>query len=138
VLSDHPSRAVHSPYSGRCSLILKALMEYLHALSPSATIVVKRGGDLFLDYVRLSRARVTICSASSYCLWPAIANRNGSAHFPLTSLAAGADSIELAPNLGAHFHWIEDPKIISNFKNVKPWTAIIDILRAELPVAKRD
>ncbi len=136
VLSDHPSRAAHSVYSGRCSLILKALMEYLQALSPSAIVVVKRGGDLFLDYVRLSRAKVTICSASSYCLWPAIANVNGSVHFPLTSLAAGADSIELAPDFGSHFHWIAEPKIISNFKNVRPWTAIIDILRADAPTPK--
>eukprot|EP01034_Spumella_vulgaris_P023203 gene23203-29399_t len=133
VLSDHPSRAAHSVYSGRCSLILKALMEYLQVLSPNAIIVVKRGGDLFLDYVRLSRAKVTICSASSYCLWPALSNVNGSVHFPLTSLAAGADSIELAPDFGSHFQWIAEPKIISNFKNVRPWTAIIDILRADVP-----
>lgn len=133
VLSDHPSRAVHSPYSGRCSLILQKLLEYLQARHPNAIILVKRGGDLFLDYVRLSKANVTICSASSFCLWPAIANNKAQVYFPLTQLAAGADSIELAPNFGSHFHWIEKPGIISNFKNVKPWTAIIDILTGKTP-----
>jgi hypothetical protein len=83
---------------------------------------------MFLDYARLAFANVTICSVSSYCLWPALANR-GQVHFPLSSLVAGADSMELAPNLAPNFHWIDEPKIISSFKNVRPWTAIIDILK---------
>lgn len=130
VLSDHPSRAVHSPYSSRCALILQNLFQYLTAKHPRATVLVKRGGDIFLDYVRLSRAGTTICSASSFCLWPAIANRQAQAvHFPLTQVAAGADSIDLAPKtFGAHFHWIERPGIISNFKNLRPWSAILDVL----------
>lgn len=133
VLSDHPSRAAHSPYSSRCGVILQHLMQYLQSRHPKATIVIKRGGDLFLDYVRLSRARVTICSASSFCLWPAIANVDAQVYFPLTQLAAGADSLELAPQFGAHFHWISEPKIISNFKHMRPWTAVIDVLTGKVP-----
>ena len=126
VLSDHPSRAVHSPYTNRCHLILQNLFEFLKEKYPAATVVVKRGGDLFLDYVRLGTANTTICSASSYCFWPAVSNP-GTSYFPLTNLIAGADSMELAPSFGPRFHWM-DEKIISNFKMVKPWTKIIDVL----------
>ncbi len=136
VLSDHPSRAVHSPYSGRCATILQTLFTYLSGKHPTATIVVKRGGDIFMDYVRLSRANVTICSASSFCLWPAIANTQAQVYFPLTMIAAGADSIQQAPKtFGPHFHWIEKPGIISNFKNMRPWTAVLDVLTGKTATA---
>ena len=131
VLSDHPSRAKHSPYSSRCQIILKSLFDYLVTHFPKATIVVKRGGDLFLDYARLTLANVTICSASSYCMWPALAN-TGQVHFPLTVIAAGADSIELAPNLTANFQWIVEPNIISDFRKLRPWNKIIDVLEGKM------
>lgn len=132
VLSDHPSRASHSPYSGRCGTILEHLFNYLKALRPLALIVVKRGGDLFLDQVRLGLANTTICSASSYCFWPALANK-GQAYFPITPLIAGADNPALAPNFGPNFHWIEAPAIISNLKHYRPWTKILDVLMGKIP-----
>lgn len=134
VLSDHPSRAPHSPYTSRCQTILKALFDYLKENFPQATIVVKRGGDLFLDYARFARAKTTICSASSYCLWPALANAAGVVHFPLTAVVAGADSIELAPKLAINFKWIEKPLIISDFRKYRPWDSVIDVLRGLKPV----
>ena len=135
VLSDHPTRAKHSPYSSRCQIILKSLFDYLVVHYPRATIVVKRGGDLFLDYARLTLANVTICSASSFCMWPALAN-TGQVHFPLTVIAAGADSIELAPNLTTNFQWIVEPKIISDFRKLRPWNKIIDILEGKMEMVE--
>jgi hypothetical protein len=70
---------------------LKALFEYLQSNFPKATIVVKRGGDLFLDYARLAFANTTICSASSYCFWASLAN-NGTVHFPVTTVIAGKNA----------------------------------------------
>ena len=131
VLSDHPSRASHSPYSGRCQLILQNLFEFIKEKFPSSTIVVKRGGDLFLDYARLAFSKVTICSASTYCFWPAIANE-GQSYFPVSSLIAGADSLQLAPDFGPKFHWIDEPKIISDFRKLRPWTLIIDVLKGNM------
>jgi len=160
VLSDHPTRAAHSPYSGRCQVILKGLFDYLLGHFPNATIVVKRGGDVFLDYARFAFSKVTICSASSYCLCkflyfspdfqsgnfnvslifnlaavvgPALANK-GTVHFPLSSLIAGADTMELAPQLAPNFHWIDKPGIISNFKNIRPWTKVVPILAGLEPL----
>jgi hypothetical protein len=132
VLSDHPSRAIHSPYSGRCQTILLSLFEYLQKHFPKAIIVVKRGGDLFLDQVRLAFSNTTICSASSYCFWPGLANQ-GVTYFPVSSLIAGADTIELAPDFGPNFKWIDKPGIISNMKHFRPWTAVLDVLTGKTP-----
>ena len=104
VLSDHPSRQAQAVYSSRCQTILEALFEYLKKNFPDSTIVIKRGGDLFLDYARLTLSNVTICSASTYCLWPALAHE-GVVHFPLTSLVVNADNIQLAAPMPSNFKW---------------------------------
>jgi hypothetical protein len=135
VLSDHPTRAPHSPYTSRCKLILEKLLEYLKEKFPNSVIVVKRGGDLFLDMIRLANAKVTICSTSTYCFWPALTS-DGNAYFPVTSLIAGADNLQLAPDFGKHFHWFDQPQIISSFKGIRPWTGIIDILMGKADAPK--
>lgn len=135
VLSDHPSRAVHSPYSGRCQVILHHLFEYLKLHFPQATIAVKRGGDMFLDYVRLAFANTTICSASTYCFWPALANTEGHVHFPLSGVIAGADTLQQAPDFGSRFHWISDAQVISDFRKYRPWTNVLDVLEGKDPAS---
>ena len=127
VLSDHPSRATHSPYSNRCQTILQHLFDFLKKHWPQSTIVIKRGGDMFLDYARLAFANTTICSASTYCFWPAIASL-GQVHFPLSGVIAGADTIDQAPDFGPRFHWIVEPKVLSDFRKFRPWTNAIDAL----------
>jgi len=132
VLSDHPSRAVHSPYTSRCHVILQHLFSYLRKHFQHSTIVIKRGGDIFLDYARLGTANTTICSVSSFCFWPAVSNP-GTSYFPLTNLIAGAHMNTTAPNFGSNFHWIDEP-IISNMKKFRPWTQIIDVLTGKSPM----
>lgn len=135
VLSDHPSRAMHSPYTNRCKIILEKLFEYLTVKYPSSTIVVKRGGDLFLDFSRFALAKITICSASTFCFWSGLSS-NGETYFPITPLIANADNMQLAPYFHAHFHWIEKPEIISSFKPFRPWTAVLDVLTGKVPPPK--
>ena len=130
VMSDHPTRNLQATYSGRCQTILGALFEYLKKSFPHATIVVKRGGDIFLDVARFSLAKVLICSASTYCVWPAFANE-GVAHFPLTSLIAGADNMKLAPDFGPKFRWIQKPLLISDLRRFRPWDAVIPWLEKD-------
>jgi hypothetical protein len=127
VLSDHPGRSKHSPYAPKCQLIISSLFEYLTTNFPQAVVVIKRGGDMFLDYARLAFAKTTICSASTYCLWPAIAS-DGDVHFPMTYLIAGVDNKDLVVNLTSNFHWITEVEIITNFNKIRPWQRIIDIL----------
>ena len=133
VLSDHPSRAAHSPYSGRCQTILQSLFDYLVNKLPNVTVVVKRGGNLFLDFIRLSKANITICSASTFCLWPAVyraSTLKKIVYFPYTVLVAGADDNKTAPDLGEYFKWIPEP-LISRVGSYRPWTKVIPFLKGE-------
>lgn len=89
-----------------CDAIFNALFRYLSQKFPSSVILIKRGDDLYVDIARLTYAKVTICSVSTFCLWPAMAS-NGTSYFPKTRLiVAGDTSIDLG------FNWITSPKII--------------------------
>jgi len=129
VLADGATRSPHSLYSGRCSQILEALYKHLVARFPFALIVVKRGGDIFLDVARMVRAKILICSASTFCLWPALANQN-IVHYPLTPLVLGAWNNATAPSLSKSFRWIEDFEQLKEFKHYRPWSKVIDALES--------
>ena len=129
VLADAASRSPHSVYSGRCGQILEALYKHLITRFPFSLVVIKRGGDIFLDVARMARAKILICSASTFCLWPALANPN-IAHYPLTPLVLGAWTNTSAPFLGPSFHWIADYQMIKEFKSFRPWSKVIDALEA--------
>jgi mannosyltransferase OCH1-like enzyme len=130
IIADSPTRSVAHAYSSRCSQILQRLFEYLHKAFPSAVIVVKRGGDPFLDYTRIAYSSVVFCSASTFCLWPGIANRIGHVYYPLTPLIAKAGSEDTAPFFGPNFHWIGEVSMIKEFRNYRPWTRLIDDLES--------
>lgn len=80
VIADSPSRQSGHIYSQRCETILQHLFERLKKQYPTSTIVVKRGGDAFLDYARLMMSSIVFCSASTFCLWPALGNDDGKSH----------------------------------------------------------
>jgi len=128
IIADSPNRSAAHVYSGRCEMILQKLFEYLQKKHPKAVIVLKRGGDLFLDYARIVYANVAVCSASTFCLWPALSNEVGQAHFPLTPLIAKADSNLTAPSLKDNFHWIMDKEMVKQFRHYRPWHRVIDDL----------
>lgn len=89
-------------YSARCNLVLTELWKYLSNNFPNSTVVIMRGSDIFDDFVRLAMAKVTICSVSTFCFWPALVSLND-AYFPITRLIAKAT----APNYSSHFHWLD-------------------------------
>lgn len=128
VIADSPSRSEGHPYSHRCGIILEHLYKTLTQRFPKAVVVIKRGGDPFLDYVRLYHSKIVFCSASTFCLWPSLANRHGQVYYPLTPLIAGAGSNETAPHFTKNFHWITDVEMIKQFRNYRPWYALIDDL----------
>ena len=132
VLADSPLRSRYHAYSSRCSDILLALFKRLCQAFPAAVVVVKRGGDPFLDYARLAHANVTICSASTFCLWPALANPHGQVHFPLTPLVGNSGTNATAKDgiFGPRFHWIKNFEMIKDFKQFRPWHNIMPILEA--------
>ena len=73
LIDDISTRQSYHVYSHRwCEIILHRLQLHLIKLFPKSTIVIKRGDDPFLDYARLVYSNVTICLASTFCLWPAL------------------------------------------------------------------
>ena len=138
VIADSPNRGHgRHPYNSRCGVILQSLFDYLKNAFPEAVIVIKRGGDQFLDYARLAHANTTICSASTFCLWAAIANENGKVYFPLTSLVGGAVTESSAPDIFPNFNWITDTEMIKDFNHFKPWTQLLELLTLDIALEEK-
>ena len=97
----------------KCDHILTSLQTFLQKeFSAAKAIVLQRGGDINVDYMRLALAPMTICSVSTFCLWPAIANTHGGdVHFPTTRLVLNGNS---KFNLG--FSWMEPSAVILGAK----------------------
>lgn len=77
---------------------------------PSAIVAILRGNNVFDDLARLTYANTTICSVSTFCLWPAIAS-NRTAFFPVTKLVAKENT---SFDYGDSFHWIKDKPILGS------------------------
>jgi hypothetical protein len=92
--------------AAKCDAIFSALFDYLRAAFPQASIVIRRGDDLYHDLLRLAFAKTTICSVSTFCLWPAVAN-NHTAYFPQTKLVVRGDT-----SLDLGFKWITQPQVV--------------------------
>jgi hypothetical protein len=114
VTSDHPGRQGNDEKrnSGRgCTEVCRALHTYLSTHFPQATVVVKRGEDVLIAMAQMFLANVTICSASTFCLWPAVAKIDNIAYFPLSAVVLNNKAVDLGPN----FKWLTDRFI--NFRN---------------------
>eukprot|EP00600_Ochromonadales_sp_CCMP1393_P013036 CAMPEP_0175000898 /NCGR_PEP_ID=MMETSP0005-20121125/2841_1 /TAXON_ID=420556 /ORGANISM="Ochromonas sp., Strain CCMP1393" /LENGTH=378 /DNA_ID=CAMNT_0016255739 /DNA_START=135 /DNA_END=1271 /DNA_ORIENTATION=+ len=90
----------------KCDAIFRKLLAHLQSHFPRATVVIRRGDDLYVDMMRLAYARTVVCSVSTFCIWPAIVNAN-KAYFPATRLIFKGDtSVQMG------FEWITTPRVI--------------------------
>jgi len=105
VMADSPNRNKKPHNVARCHAIFVALEGYLKAHFPHATVVILRGQDVFDDLARLTYANTTICSVSTFCLWPAIASSN-KAYFPVSKLIAKEHT---QFDYGPAFTWLTAP-----------------------------
>jgi hypothetical protein len=135
ILTDPPNRAAilspSSRFSGNCKGIVVELFKMITARFPSAVVFVKNGGDPIEDYIRIMKAEVVICSASTFCLWPGLANQ-GKVFFPLTGLIGGWKTGMNAadmPRLGESFYWIVNPLIITSFTKDSTLNHILSVLK---------
>eukprot|EP01041_Mallomonas_annulata_P011305 gene11305-23659_t len=95
----------------KCDAIFNSLFRYLTKRFPNSTILIRRGDDLYVDMIRLTLAKTLICSVSTYCLWPAIANE-GVAYFPWTPLVAGGRT-----DVDLGFTWLTSPPVVLGAPN---------------------
>jgi len=109
ILSDNPDRFhnINDNQQQRCSTISDLFFSYLVHYFPRFTIAVLCGGDPFDDLLRLTYAKILVCSASTFCLLPAIAQSNPT-YFPNTKLIAGGTK----PDYGPHMHWVDERHLI--------------------------
>eukprot|EP01038_Epipyxis_sp_PR26KG_P004669 gene4669-6560_t len=101
IVSDSPSRANEGAI---CKDLLDNFFNFLTLNFPSALIHVKRGGAAMLSIVQLVHSNITICSASTFCFWPALASRR-TVYFPVTNLILNSTT----PQFTSNFHWIVSP-----------------------------
>eukprot|EP01035_Chromulina_nebulosa_P024380 gene24380-31738_t len=126
ILSDHPDRSKERGQSALCGQLVEHLAVHLRAVLPLALVVPLRGGttlsihdipamfgDLVLSLAQLTLSGTTICSSSTFCLWPALASE-GTAYFPHSALLLGrkkaSEVRQLAP---PNFKLIMSPQIMS-------------------------
>lgn len=100
----------------KCDAIFPGMLNYLKNHFPAATVVIRRGDNLYTDMARLAKAKVTICSVSTFCLWPAVMNKS-KAYFPVSKLIVGGDS-----SIDLGFEWIVTPSILlgKNYEQLSP------------------
>jgi hypothetical protein len=103
--SQKPLRAL------KCDAVFDALFSYLTKNFPNTAVLIRRGDDLVLDMYRLAAAKVTICSVSTFCLWPAIINEHN-AYFPASKLVVKKDT---SMNVG--LKWITEPHVVLGAPN---------------------
>ena len=102
VMAESPSRKTNTQRTNTCNAILNGLFEYLKKEFSSAHVMILRGANMYDDMTRLALADTTICSVSSFCIWPALASTTR-AYFPITRLIAQAT----APPYTPHFQWLD-------------------------------
>ena len=104
VLAESPDRNAKPHTVSRCNAIFDALFMYLMDKFKNSFVLILRGHHIFDDLARLTYANTTICSVSTFCLWPSISNTN-SAYYPVTKLIAKENTTF---NYGPSFHWLKD------------------------------
>ena len=139
-------------YHQHCRRILGWLHSDVRKAFPDALVLTKRGGDPFLDLLRITHSNTTICSTSTFCFygwglhckffhliffellviicifsWRALGAR-GKVYFPETRLISRPDEHEhfTFQSLGLDFNWIDekDGKLLS-LVIWHPWYSIM-------------
>jgi len=107
ILTEAQSSKTNVLQHRRCTGILHDLHAYLVSFFPSYNILLLRGQPLYVDMARLTYAPITICSASTFCLWPAISS-NGTAHMPMSVVFKHGKQFDYGPN----YKWISSPSVV--------------------------
>lgn len=127
IFTEYGDRLQGTPLESAAPKILQALFTDVSSAYPNATVAIIRGGNVLDTISQLFLANVTICSASSFSWWPAIA-RSQTTYVPLTTYLGGKNGFHIFPEL----HWIREPKVFLNFTKDTPIQDIINTLRSDV------
>jgi len=112
IISEAPSRKLQPRSQIYCKAIIESFYNYLQELFPLSIVSIFKGNNIYLDLARLTFANTTICSVSTFCLWPAISSSN-TVHYPISKYIASSSTIIVKPN----FNWITEPMVVKGFTN---------------------
>jgi len=123
IISDHPDRG---EFKEECRVILDGLREHVSSLRPDADVILKRGDPIIHDLARIAFSNVTVCSGSTFCLWPAM-SATGLVYMPLNPPVAGARGA-----LRSHdrFRWITRCQML-HFSSGENITEIVKKMKAK-------
>ena len=111
VISEIPTRNQKSiPYSQikiKCNNILSLLFNYIIKYFPTSIIAILRGHNVYHDLFRLTFANSLVCSPTSLCTFPAIAQSH-TVHFPVSESISNGHTI----NYGPHVRWFSYPPVM--------------------------
>lgn len=113
-------------------VILSALKKDIETAIKGSIVVIKRGSHLFTTFAQLGFANVTICSPSTFCLYPAMA-RVKTTYFPI----GRGEYINTYKDIHPTFHFLRTTdKTNQYFYNqfTSTWTTddIVKVLRTGL------
>lgn len=110
VLAEERDRkTVQRPHlAAKCDALFPQLFAFLKEKFPRTTILIRRGDDLHTDMARLTYAKHVVCSVSTFCLWPAVANPHPQhVFFPRSKLVVGGRT-----DIQLGFQWLLDPPVV--------------------------
>jgi hypothetical protein len=129
IMSEHPARQFGvKKFGSICAHILTTLHIQLSRRYTDSIVSIQRG-LMFQTWYQLMHADVVICGASTFCLWPSLANTNGSVYLPLTKVFGNKSVIDFGvPNV----KFIEDYEMYDLYssKSETPEMVITDMMRA--------
>ena len=106
IMSEHVDRTFGVKKLGHvCPHVLIALHEQLSKRYEDSVVSILKG-HMFRTWYQFMHAKVVICGASTFCLWPALANSNGTVYLPMTPLIANNTAVQFKGVSNVHF--IED------------------------------
>jgi hypothetical protein len=110
IISESPSRKLQPRTQIYCKAIIESFYNYIQKLFPLSIVSIFKGNNIYLDLARLTYAKTTVCSVSTFCLWPAISSSN-TVHYPISEYIASSSTIFIKPN----FNWITEPMLVKAF-----------------------
>ena len=137
LFTDSPGRLQRTPYAESCTTVLQGIFDDLQHAFPDATVVIKRGGNEITIWCQFAFANITICSPSTFCLWPSLA-REGLTYMAATDyVGAYRGSAKGHIPLHKNWFWIQKPNIYNNFTKTSTAQDILDTIRMDIPAWAR-
>jgi hypothetical protein len=113
----------NAPLREFCPRIVALLQQELLARFPGSVVAIQHG-RVFHTWRMMNQAAVVICSASTFCLWPALSNLKASAvYLPMTNLFGHKRLTDFGPNV-TNVHFITDYNLYGIKANKDDWRMI--------------